>query len=106
MLTFLAICARKRLIVDAYEDEACGQLKKVANGKLWMAHVTLRPRVRFAPGRSVDEATLADIHHQSHEECFIAQFGKDGSCCRATAIKPALTCTLTGRLRAARRRGR
>lgn len=72
MLTFLAICARKRLIVDSYEDDADGHLEKGANGRLWMAHVTLRPRVQFAPGTSIDEATLADIHHKSHEECFIA----------------------------------
>lgn len=72
MLTFLAICARKRLIVDSYEDDADGHLEKGSNGRLWMAHVTLRPRVRFAAGTSVDDATLADIHHKSHEECFIA----------------------------------
>ena len=72
MLTFLAICARKRLVVDSYEDNADGHLEKGSNGRLWMAHVTLRPRVRFAAGTSVDAATLADIHHKSHEECFIA----------------------------------
>ena len=42
MLTFLAICARKRLVLDSYEDDAVGQLEKGENGKLWMAHVTLR----------------------------------------------------------------
>ena len=72
MLTFLAICARKRLIVDSYEDDADGHLEKGSNGRLWVAHVTLRPRVRFAEGTSLDAATLADIHHKSHEECFIA----------------------------------
>jgi organic hydroperoxide reductase OsmC/OhrA len=72
MLTFLAICARKRLTVDAYDDDAEGHLEKGENGKLWMARVTLRPRVRFAPGTAVDAATLDDIHHRSHAECFIA----------------------------------
>jgi organic hydroperoxide reductase OsmC/OhrA len=72
MLTFLAICARKRLTVETYEDDAVGHLEKREDGKLWMAHVTLRPRVRFAPEAEVDEKTLADIHHKSHEECFIA----------------------------------
>ncbi len=72
MLTFLAICARKRLVVDSYEDDADGRLEKGPNGRLWMAHVTLRPRVGFAQGTPVDAATLADIHHKSHEECFIA----------------------------------
>jgi len=72
MLTFLALCARKRLTVDSYEDDAEGFLEKGANGKLQMTRVTLKPRVRFAPGNDVDAAKLADIHHKSHEECFIA----------------------------------
>lgn len=72
MLTFLAICARKRLVVDAYDDEASGTLEKGPNGKWWMAHVTLKPRVRFAADVTVDKATLDDIHHHAHEECFIA----------------------------------
>ena len=72
MLTFLAICARKRLTVDAYEDEAVGFLDRGPSGKLWIARVVLRPRVRFGDGTAVDEATLADLHHKSHENCFIA----------------------------------
>ncbi|MBV8977288.1 MAG: OsmC family protein [Alphaproteobacteria bacterium] len=72
MLTFLAICARKRLVVDAYDDSAEGHLEKGAGGKLQMTRVTLRPRVVFAPGTKVDAATLAELHHRAHEECFIA----------------------------------
>jgi organic hydroperoxide reductase OsmC/OhrA len=72
MLTFLAICARKRLIVDSYEDDASGALEKGEGGKLWMALVTLRPRIRFAPGTSVDGKMLEELHYRSHEECFIA----------------------------------
>ena len=72
MLTFLAICARKRLTVDSYDDDAVGMLEKRSDGKLWMGHVTLRPRVRFAPGTIVEKATIDEIHHRSHEECFIA----------------------------------
>lgn len=72
MLTFLAICARKRLTVDAYDDEAVGTLEKGPAGKLWMGHVILHPRVTFAPGINVDKATLFEIHHRAHEECFIA----------------------------------
>jgi len=73
MLTFLAICARKRLTVDAYDDDAAGFLEKGPSGKLWMARVILRPVVRFGAGMVVDEALLDDLHHKSHEECFIAQ---------------------------------
>jgi organic hydroperoxide reductase OsmC/OhrA len=72
MLTFLAVCARKRLVVDSYEDDAVGIMEKGANGKLWVSRVTLRPRIKFAPGTKVDSAILAEIHHKSHEECFIA----------------------------------
>ncbi|HEX2590637.1 MAG TPA: OsmC family protein [Rhizomicrobium sp.] len=72
MLTFLAICARKRLTVDSYEDDAVGTLAKNAKGKLAITHVTLRPRILFAPGIQVDERTLTDIHRLSHDECFIA----------------------------------
>ena len=72
MLTFLAICARKRLTVDSYADDAVGIMEKGSNGKLWVSRVTLRPRVSFAPGTVPDAATLADIHHRAHAECFIA----------------------------------
>jgi organic hydroperoxide reductase OsmC/OhrA len=72
MLTFLAICARKRIVVDSYVDDASGALEKGEKGRLWMAHVTLRPRVRFAPGTMVDNRMLDELHHRAHEDCFIA----------------------------------
>ncbi|HEY4125473.1 MAG TPA: OsmC family protein [Rhizomicrobium sp.] len=72
MLTFLAICARKRLSVDTYEDDAIGYLEKGPQGKLWMARATLSPRVKFSSGTNVAAATLDQLHHLSHAECFIA----------------------------------
>jgi organic hydroperoxide reductase OsmC/OhrA len=72
MLTFLAICARKRLTVDAYDDDAVGRLEKGADGKLWLAQVTLTPRVTFGAGVEVNAGQLDDLHHHAHEECFIA----------------------------------
>src|SRR3954451_6893325 len=47
MLTFLAIAARKRYVVDNYRDEAVGVLAKDAAGRLAVTRVTLRPQVRF-----------------------------------------------------------
>ncbi len=70
MLSFLAICARKRLVVDAYEDDAVGILEKRSDGPFWISRVILRPRVRFAPG--MDTARVDEIHHIAHETCFIA----------------------------------
>lgn len=72
MLTFLAICARKKLPLDSYEDEASGVLEKGENGKLWIGHVTLRPLVRFSQGVVVGAEQLAELHHQAHADCFIA----------------------------------
>ena len=72
MLTFLFICSQKKLVVDTYEDAAVGTLEKGPDGKLWMAHVTLKPRVKFAPGVTVDKETLDEIHHRAHGDCFIA----------------------------------
>lgn len=67
MLSFLAICAKKRITVEAYDDEATGLLER-DGAKLWMTRVTLRPKVRA----DADSATLAQIHHLAHQACFIA----------------------------------
>jgi organic hydroperoxide reductase OsmC/OhrA len=72
MLTFLAIASRKRLTVDAYDDDAEGVLEKAANGKYSVTRVILRPRVRFAADIDVDSKTLDDLHQRAHEGCFIA----------------------------------
>lgn len=72
MLTFLAICARKKIVIDAYDDEAEGVLEKNAEGRLAVTQVTLRPRVTFGDGASVDEATLDSLHAAAHRGCFIA----------------------------------
>lgn len=72
MLTFLAICARKRLSLDSYEDEASGTLEKGPDGKLWLGHVVLRPLVRFSAGVEVGAAELGELHHHAHADCFIA----------------------------------
>lgn len=72
MLTFLAIAARKKLVVDAYHDRAVGRMDKNAQGKLAVTSVDLHPAVTFAPGVEVDAATLKKMHHDAHENCFIA----------------------------------
>lgn len=72
MLTFLAVCARKKLVVDAYDDQAEGVLEKNAEGRLAVTRVTLKPRVTFAEGTNVDDATLESLHAAAHRGCFIA----------------------------------
>jgi organic hydroperoxide reductase OsmC/OhrA len=72
MLTFLALASKRRFVVDAYEDEAVGELGKDPEGRMVMTRVELRPRVRFAEGAAPDEATLAQLHEKAHKYCFIA----------------------------------
>jgi organic hydroperoxide reductase OsmC/OhrA len=72
MLTFLAICALKKLTVESYEDAAVGYMEKGANGRMQITRVLLHPVVRFADGANVTEEMLADFHRQAHEGCFIA----------------------------------
>jgi organic hydroperoxide reductase OsmC/OhrA len=72
MLTFLALASKRRFVVDAYEDEAVGELGKDHEGRMVMTRVELRPRVRFAEGAAPDEATVAQLHEKAHKYCFIA----------------------------------
>ena len=72
MLTFLAICTKRKLSLDAYRDEAIGYLEKNEQGRLAMTRVTLRPQITWSQGVSVPEADLEKLHHQAHEGCFIA----------------------------------
>ena len=78
MLSFLAICAKKKIVVDAYDDEAIGTLEN-EGGKLWMTQVVLRPKVVAG----ADAATLEQIHHLAHQACFIANSVKT-----AVTVKP------------------
>ncbi|MEV8378543.1 OsmC family protein [Kribbella sp. NPDC056861] len=71
MLTFLAIAAKKRLVVDSYVDHAVGVMAKNEAGRVAVTKVTLRPVIVFA-GETPDEAVLDRLHHLSHQECFIA----------------------------------
>jgi organic hydroperoxide reductase OsmC/OhrA len=72
MLTFLAICARKGIVVDHYADRADGWLEKGSDGRLAVTRVTLRPAVAFAAGTSVDADELRTLHAAAHRGCFIA----------------------------------
>jgi organic hydroperoxide reductase OsmC/OhrA len=72
MLSFLAICARKRIAVESYEDDALGVLDKNEEGRLCLTEVHLKPRIRFAPGQEPPPQEVSALHHRAHQECFIA----------------------------------
>ena len=72
MLTFLAIAAKKRFIVEAYLDEAVGFLEKGADGRLAITRILLRPRIRFSGEKQPSPDELRELNHAAHEACFIA----------------------------------
>jgi organic hydroperoxide reductase OsmC/OhrA len=72
MLWFLSLAAKEKFRVDRYEDEAEGVMEKNAEGRMAMTRVTLRPRVQFSGDKLPSPADLERLHHQAHEECFIA----------------------------------
>lgn len=73
MLSYLALCARARIVVLAYVDEARGVMREDGRGGGSFVEVELRPVVTLAdPARA--ERALA-LHDRAHDLCFIA-----GSC--------------------------
>ena len=72
MLTFLWLASRGGFAVAAYEDEAVGKMAKNERGVPWVAEVRLAPRVKWDGDRAPDAAQLEQLHHQAHEQCFIA----------------------------------
>ena len=71
MLTFLALAARKRLVIESYEDDAVGVMEKNEDGKLAITKVTLKPRIEWG-GDAPDPETIEQMHHKAHVNCFIA----------------------------------
>jgi organic hydroperoxide reductase OsmC/OhrA len=72
MLTFLSIAAKKRFVIDRYEDKALGVMTKNGNGKLFVSKVTLDPAIEFSGEKLPSPEQIADMHHLAHKECFIA----------------------------------
>jgi organic hydroperoxide reductase OsmC/OhrA len=72
MLTFLALAAKKRYVVDSYRDQAVGILAKDAAGNLAVTKVTLRPEVRISGDKLPTTEELRQLHDRAHHACFIA----------------------------------
>lgn len=72
LLWFLSIAAKRGFVVERYRDEASGILARNADGKFAMTEVTLRPHVVFAGERRPAPDEYAALHHEAHEQCFIA----------------------------------
>jgi organic hydroperoxide reductase OsmC/OhrA len=71
MLWFLFIAAKRGFVVDRYRDAAAGVMGRNAAGKKAMTRVTLHPQVAFM-GNQPTPAAFEAMHHEAHEECYIA----------------------------------
>ena len=70
MLWYLGLCAAAGATVIEYVDVADGVMIETDDGGGRFTSVTLRPRIRLAPG--VDRALAERLHHEAHAKCFIA----------------------------------
>ncbi|MGH8014715.1 MAG: OsmC family protein [Candidatus Zixiibacteriota bacterium] len=72
MLMFLYLAAKKGFVIDSYEDNAFGEMGKNSAAKAAITRITLRPDIKFTPEKIPSPAELDALHHQAHDECFIA----------------------------------
>jgi len=72
MLFFLSIAAKNRYVIASYVDEALGVMETNSQKKQSMTLVTLRPKIEFIGEREPTRKQIEKMHHQAHEQCFIA----------------------------------
>lgn len=72
MLWFLSIAAKNNFCVDSYFDEAYGVMGKDDLGRLFITHVTLKPKALFIGDNLPTKDELLLMHDKAHKECFIA----------------------------------
>ena len=72
MLTFLAIAAKRRFVVEDYVDEAVGTLERNDEGKLAITKVVLRPIVMFGGDKTPTAEQCGQMHAKAHAHCFVA----------------------------------
>ena len=72
MMTFLFVASRQGFLVESYEDEAVGVMRKNERGAVWVSAVTLNPRIVYGGDRPPAVEDEQRLHHAAHEQCFIA----------------------------------
>lgn len=73
MLWFLDLAARRGFIVDSYVDSAKGVMTQDDSGKWSISSVTLSPVVTCSSERRPTVEQFDRLHHEAHDECFIAR---------------------------------
>lgn len=88
MLWFLSIAVKNKFRVDAYRDQAIGVMARDERGKLAITTVTLRPEVSFSGVPMPTRAEIAAMHHEAHDECFIANSVRTEVRCEPVVTTP------------------
>jgi organic hydroperoxide reductase OsmC/OhrA len=86
MLWFLSIAAQRKFCVDRYFDSAIGVMGKNAEGKMAMLTVTLKPAVDFSGKNLPTPEQIAQMHHEAHQECYIANSVKTEVRCEPVSV--------------------
>ena len=74
MLTFLAIAAKQKFVLDEYVDEAVGHMEKNAEGRMAITKVELHPTLKWGGDKAPSAEELDKMHHMVHR-----QLGEDRS---------------------------
>lgn len=72
MLWFLVLAARAGIVVDSYTDDASTGMTRLADGRVVVGPVVLRPVVTLAPGQGPLAERVEALHHEAHAQCFLA----------------------------------
>jgi organic hydroperoxide reductase OsmC/OhrA len=71
-LFFLDFARRAGFVIDSYVDKAEGIMGKDERGRTAMTQVRLNPEIVWAGDNKPSPEQLRELHHRSHEACFIA----------------------------------
>lgn len=72
MLTFLWIAAKNGFNIASYTDYAVGEMTKDDDGKEWISKIRLNPQIEWAGDVLPTSQEMAEMHHNAHEQCYIA----------------------------------
>jgi organic hydroperoxide reductase OsmC/OhrA len=72
MLSFLWVAAKNGFLLDSYEDNAVGEMTTSTDGKQWVSKITLDPQIEWSGETRPTADEIAEMHHEAHEVCYIA----------------------------------
>lgn len=72
MLTFLWIAAKRGFTISSYDDNAVGEMSILEDGRQWVSKITLDPKIEWAGDPRPTDDEIAEMHHEAHLGCYIA----------------------------------